>query len=193
MTPPPYITSQQSKWFKSVQEGLEQDTGRNLDDWILIAKACPEIKHKARLNWFKVQHGLGVNRASLVLNAAFKTGLGWDNPKALLEQLWKVSEDRFCYDHIETIAKSLGDDVIITPRKSFSAFSRRVQFAALRPTRSEIRLGLAVPLKEATGCVAPLSSDSWSDRLTAVRLIRDADDIDEDVRTLMRHAYSLSG
>ena len=193
MKTPPHITSQQNKWFKSVQEGLERDTGKSFGDWVKIAKTCPETKPKARLNWFKAQHGLGINRASLVLNAAFKTGLGWDNPDALLERLWKVPKSRSLYDQIEAIAKGLGDDVVVSPRKSFSAFSRRVQFAALRPTRSVIRLGLAVPLDDATDCVAPISSDSWSDRLTAVCLLKDAQDIDKQIKTLLRKAYLLSG
>lgn len=192
MTRPPYVTEQQNKWFQSVQAGLEADTGVKLEDWIAIAKTCPETKHKARLSWFKTTHGLGINRASLVLSAAFNTGLGWDNPNALLENLWKTPETRAVYDAVEEIAKSLGNDVVIGARKSFSSFSRRVQFAALRPTRLGIRLGLAIPLESTPDLSPPLSSDSWSDRLTAVRLLHNVQEIDDGVTLYIRQAYELS-
>lgn len=192
MTNPPYVTAQQSKWFESVQKGLEQETDKSLEYWTKVAKACPETKHKARLNWFKSEHGLGINRASLVLGAAFNTGLGWDKPDALLDQLWKIPETRVVYDRVQIIVKNFGDDVVIGARKSFTAFSRRVQFAALRPTRAGVRLGLAIPLKDVDNCTAPLSSDSWSDRLTAVRLLGDASGIEQDVEALLRRAYELS-
>ena len=192
MTKPPYVTSQQNKWFKSVQLGLETETKKSLEDWIKIAKTCPETKHKARLEWFKSKHDLGINRASLILGATFKTGLGWDNPDALLDQLWKTPETRAIYDQVESIAKELGDDVIVAARKNFSAFSRRVQFAALRPTRSGVRLGLAIPLADAPILTAPLSSDSWSDRLTAVQILVTLEDVDYVVMDHLKAAYARS-
>lgn len=192
MTKPPYVTTQQNQWFESVQAGLEKDTQKSLDEWIKIAKTCPETKHKARLDWFRSNHGLGINRASLILSATFKTGLGWDNPSALLDNLWKTPESRAIYDQVETIAKSLGDDVVTTPRKTFAAFSRRVQFAALRPSRSGVRLGLALPLADSPNLAKPLSSDSWSDRLTAVQVLSGLDDIDEAVLNRLGKAYVRS-
>ncbi len=193
MTKPPYVTSQQNKWFKSVQLGLENETKKSLEDWIKIAKTCPETKHKARLEWFKSNHGLGINRASLILGATFKTGLGWDNPNALLDQLWKTPESRAIYDRVESIAKELGGDVIVAARKNFSAFSRRVQFAALRPTRAGVRLGLAIPLAPAPNLTAPLSSDGWSDRLTAVQILTTLENVDGAVRDRLKEAYVKSG
>jgi len=193
MTKPPYVSAQQNKWFESVQAGLEKETQKSLDEWIKIAKACPETKHKARLDWFKARHNLGINRASLILSATFKTGLGWDNPNALLDNLWKTPEARAIYDQVEAIAIGLGEDVIVTVRKTFSAFSRRVQFAALRPTRLGVRLGLALPLANAPNLVKPLTSDSWSDRLTAVHLLTDLDDVDEAVLSCLSEAYARSG
>lgn len=192
MTKPPYVTSQQNKWFKSVQTGLETETKKSLEDWIKIAKTCPETKQKARLVWFKSKHGLGINRASLILGATFKTGLGWDNPDALLDQLWKTPETRAIYDQVESFSKELGDDVIVAARKNFSAFSRRVQFAALRPTRAGVRLGLAIPLADAPNLTAPLSSDSWSDRLTAVQILVAVEDVDNVVMDHLKAGYARS-
>ena len=68
---PATLTKQQLKWFASVREGLERDTGRTLAAWVEIARACPETRHRARLSWMKTVYGLGQNRASVVLAEAF--------------------------------------------------------------------------------------------------------------------------
>ena len=46
-----HLTERQRKWFESVRSGLERDTGKSLDEWVKIARTCPETKHRARLKW----------------------------------------------------------------------------------------------------------------------------------------------
>lgn len=191
MTNPNYVTPKQENWFTKVREGLEKDTGKALAEWIEIARACPESSHNKRLRWFKDVHGIGINRASVILSAAFETGLGWDNPEALIDQLWKTPELRAIYDAIEAYATSLGDDVVVGPRKTFSGFSRQYQFAAARPVRGKVRLGLAVDPTE-HNLERAKSSDSWSDRVAAVVVVSSITDINKVVKSLMRSAWETS-
>ena len=99
------LTPRQQKWFASVRESLERETVRSLEDWVAIARTCPETKPRARLAWFKAEHGLGQNRASYVLSVAFPSDLPtWDNPD--------VSRMYF-----EALKWSLGlTDADVTPR-----------------------------------------------------------------------------
>lgn len=191
MTTPKHVTPKQANWFAKVREGLEQETGRTLEEWIEIARSCPETSHKKRLGWFKEVHGVGLNRASTILGAAFETGLGWDNPDGLLDHLWKTPELREIYDAIENYAKSLSDDVIVGPRKTFSGFSRKYQFAAARPVRGKVRLGIAVDPEE-HGLEKSKASDSWSDRLTSVIIVSSPDEINEQVKSLIQSAWKAS-
>lgn len=191
MTTPKYVTPKQANWFSKIREGLEQDTGKNLDEWIAIAQACPESTHSKRLKWFKEVHGIGLNRASTIIGAAFETGLGWDNPDGLLDNLWKTPELRATYDAIEVYVKSLGDDVIVGPRKTFSGFSRKYQFAAARPVRGKVRLGLAVDPDE-HNLEKAKTSDSWSDRLTSVIIVSSPEEIDEHIKSLIHSAWEAS-
>lgn len=191
MTNPKYVTPKQENWFAKVREGLETDTGRSFDEWILIAKSCPENSHRNRLAWFKSVHGIGLNRASTILGAAFETGLGWDNPDALLDRLWKTPELRAIYDAIEVCAMSFSDDVIAGPRKSFSGFSRQYQFAAARPVRGSVRLGLAIDPVE-YNLEQSKSSDSWSDRLGSVIILSSAEAVNKDVKSKIKSAWEAS-
>ncbi|MBV8593629.1 MAG: DUF4287 domain-containing protein, partial [Caulobacteraceae bacterium] len=45
------LTERQRKWFDSVRTSLERDTGRTLEEWVAIARTCPEIQPRARLKW----------------------------------------------------------------------------------------------------------------------------------------------
>lgn len=191
MMEPPHVTPKQAKWFEKVREGLEQDTGKTLNEWISIAKTCPETTHKKRLKWFKDEHALGINRASTIIGAAFETGLGWDNPEGLLNALWKTQQGRAVYDAVEIYTKSLSHDTIVGPRKTFSGFSRKYQFAALRPYRGEVRLGLAVdPVVHDLQPTQP--NEGWSDRLKSAVTLATASDVNTNVKLLIRKAWQTS-
>ena len=85
----PGLTERQQKWFASVEASLERDTGKTLDEWVAIARTCPHDKPKARADWLREHHGLGVNRCAHVLSVAFPGAMGWDEPDALRTALWK--------------------------------------------------------------------------------------------------------
>lgn len=186
-----YVTSKQANWFAKVREGIEQETGKTIDEWIVIARDCPETAHRKRLAWFKEVHGLGINRASTILGAAFETGLGWDNPAALLDELWKKPELRATYDAIEAYVMSLDDGVVVGPRKTFSGFSRKFQFAAARPVRNIVRLGLAIDPKT-HGLEHAKKSDGWSERLTSVVLVSSPDEVNDSLKVLIKTAWEGS-
>jgi hypothetical protein len=97
------LTAQQQKWFASIREGLQRETGKSLAEWVEIAKACPETRPRARLKWFKDTHGLLQNRASYVLGEAFPSGEGWDEPVALRDALWRDPTQRAILDAVEWI------------------------------------------------------------------------------------------
>ena len=65
------LTEQQRKWFASITASMQEETGKTLDEWVEIARTSPETTHHKRVKWFKAEHGLGQNRASIVLMKAF--------------------------------------------------------------------------------------------------------------------------
>jgi len=160
------LTERQAKWFESVRQSLERDTGKTLAEWVEIARTCPETAHRARLKWFKETHGLLQNRASHVLGEAFPPTMSWREPEVLIEQLWTDPASRAIYETLDGKAMTL-EGAIRTARKGYTAWSRRVQFAAARPIKGgKVMLGLAVPPDAAAG-LGPRGSESWSERLHA--------------------------
>lgn len=113
----PSLSERQRKWFASVREGLQRDTGKSLEEWVNLARTCPETRHRARLKWFKETHGLLQNRASYVLSEAFDSGIHWDQPDALVEALWSDPAARVIYEAVDRAAMARGAS-IRTPRKA---------------------------------------------------------------------------
>ena len=158
------LTERQAKWFATIRDGLERETGKSLDEWVAIARTCPETKHRARLKWFKDTHGLLQNRASMVLSEAFESRMAWNEPEALIDSLWTDPASRAIFEAVRSAAKAL-PDTIETARKGYTAWSRKVQFAALRPRKGGgAILGLAVPPEDG---LKPAKNQGWSERLTA--------------------------
>ncbi|MFI4964993.1 MAG: DUF4287 domain-containing protein, partial [Caulobacterales bacterium] len=164
--PSPGLSPRQQKWFASVQASLQRDTGKTLEEWVAIARTCPETRPRARAEWLKTHHGLGVNRAAHVLSVAFPTEMGWDEPDKLKAALWSDPQSAAILEAVRAAATAL-PDVVIGQRKAFTAFSREFQFASVKPVKGgKAMLGLALTPDADPRLEAP-RNEGWSERLKA--------------------------
>jgi len=183
------MTAQQKAWMTSIKENLVKETGRTLDEWAAIARTCPETKHRARLGWFKEHHGLGQNRASVILNLAFPSETGWSEPDTLADTLWKDPTLRAIFEAVKAEIMTL-PDVVVGQRKTYSAFSRAFQFAAVRPDKGAALVGLAVEPDASLGLVAPKRT-VWSERLKSEARLNAVGDL-APLKTAIRQAWDAS-
>jgi hypothetical protein len=139
----------------------------------------------------KEHYGLGVNRASQVLSAAFPSDEGWDDPDKLREALWTDPASSAIHDAVERLARGL-PELVPTQRKGYSAWSRQFQFAALRPTKGGgARLGLAVDPSISPRLV-PAKKEGWSERLKAAIPVGSPAEIDAEIAALLKQAWERS-
>ncbi len=185
------LTEQQKKWMASVKATLESSTGKTIPQWVEIARACPETKPRARQAWLKEHHGLGQNYAMMVLHAAAEAdGVQLRDTGSFEETLWARPGDRAIFEAVKAVVSGF-PDLITGQRKSFSAWSRKFQFAAMRPAKGGVRLGLAVP-PDADPRLVPAKTEGWSERCTATLVLTDAGEVDAGVKALLRKAWELS-
>ena len=188
---PSGLTERQQKWFASVKAGLERDTGKSLEAWVAIARTCPETKPRARSAWLKEHHGLGINRAAQVLSAAFPSEGMWEDGDSLRAALWTEPGGLAILEAVEASIGEL-DGVVHGQRKGFSAWSRKVQFAALKPIRGGgAWLGLGVSSDADPRLLAP-KNEGWSERLGAKLRLDGPGDVDDRVRRLLRTAWEAA-
>jgi hypothetical protein len=185
------LTAQQQKWFASLRDGLERETGKSLAEWVEIAKTCPEITPRARLQWFKEVHGLLQNRASYVLGEAFPPEAGWRDPETLRSALWPDPAGRAIHDAISAAILRL-PHVVVGQRKTYSAWSNKHQFAAIRPIKGGgAMLGLALT-PDAGPALEPCKNESWSERLKSRMKLVSPADVTADVEALLSQAWARS-
>lgn len=186
-----HLTERQRKWFESVRAGLERDTGKSLKEWVAIAMTCPETKSRARLKWFKETHGLLQNRASFVLGEAFGSEMAWDQPDALVDALWADPGARAIYEALDAAAMRF-EGAIRTPRKGYTAWARTFQFAAAKPAKSSVLLGLAAAPDADPRLEPRASSPSWSERLPSQMRLSTVAEVDATVVDLLKRSWDRS-
>jgi hypothetical protein len=187
------LTERQKKWFASVEASLERDTGKTLDQWVAIARTCPHDRPKARADWLREHYGLGVNRAAHVLSVAFPSDeMAWDDAAGLRKALWKDPAAEAILRAIEAAVARLPSHVV-GQRKTYTAFSNKVQMAACRPLKGgQVLLGLAVPAGSDPRLSPRGKSESWGDRLKGQMTLTSADQVDASVDALLRQAWERS-
>jgi hypothetical protein len=184
------LTARQKQWFASVRANLEARTGRTLEAWVKIARGCPLEGKRERQAWLKAEHGLGQNHAMYVLGEAFPPdGPTWREPDALREALWSDPAARAILEAVEAAVAEL-PDLVRGQRKGFTAFSRRVQFAAVKPAKGGAALlGLAVAVEANPRLVAATGREGWSERLKAVVRLEGPGEVDAEIAGLLRRAW----
>ena len=188
----PHLTPRQAKWFASVQANLEKETGRSLAEWVAIARTCPETTPRARQAWLKERHGLLQNRAAYVLGEAFGRDTPWDDPDRLIDALWTDPASRAIFEAVRDAATAL-PDTVIGARKGFTAFSRKVQFAAMKPVKGGTAvLGLAVSPDADPILQARRKSEPLNERLLAIAPLDSVAAVDARVAALLKAAWERS-
>lgn len=186
-----HLTERQKKWFASVQAGLARDTGKSIDEWAAIARTCPETTPKKRTDWLREHHGLGVNRAAYVLSVAFPSAMSWDDAEGLRKALWTDPASIAILEAVETAVQRL-PDLVTGQRKGFTAWSRKVQFAAIRPLKGgKARIGLAVDPDTDARLEAP-RNEGWSERLKAAMTLEGPGQVDAGLEALLKKAWDRS-
>ena len=183
----------QRKWFATSMANFEKRTGKPLDEWVKIARTCPETGHRARLKWFKDNHGLLQNSASMVLHQAFPSedGMAWNDADKLRAALWTDPGSTAIFERVEQAVKAL-PDISNGQRKGYTAWSHKVQFVAVRPVKGgTARLGLAVD-PGASPRLVPAKNEGWSERLKASVNLASPADVDAEIEALLRQAWERS-
>lgn len=183
------MTERQKKWFATVQANFEAQTGKPVAAWLEILKGCPETTPGKQAAWLRSEHGIGVNHAAYILSCADGSGEpGWDDPDGLRAQLWKDPVSEAVLSALEALAAQI-EGVVVGQRKSFTSFSRSVQFAAVRPLKGgKALLGLKLEPETSARLAAPARRESWSERLTSVVELGAAAEVDDEIRRLFAAA-----
>ena len=185
---------------QTIIANLADTTGHSLPQWLKLVAAQKLDQRRAIMAWLKEAHGLGMSSAMLIAEAAtqdseslsaesyLRAAPGYVDalfagPKAALRPL---------YEDLLGIARALGEDVRVSPCKTFVPLYREHVFAQLKPgTRTRLDLGLALGGLKAKGRLIDTGGFAKKDRITHRIAISGVADIDEETRDWLARAYAL--
>ena len=176
---------------------LEEKTGKNLDQWIAIARSTGQSKHGEIVKILKETHGLGHGYANLVVHrlkagaTAAATGSAGETDPADEQYSGNKAGLRPIYDAVIRTVQSFGKDVEISPKKAYVSLRRSKQFALIQPTTKD-RVDLGVQLKGVPAAGRLEASGSFNAMVSHRVRLAAVEEVDAQVRGWLRQAYDAS-
>lgn len=179
------------QYVATLEANLEKATGKPLSHWVKVAKTCPHSKTRERLNWFRTEHGLGMSRAGLVLWRAFGAGtLGEEDPNKLVQGLFAKSfaDQRVIYEKVVAFATKLGSGTV-SPRKGYVALYRLKQYAAIKPSKRGLLVGLALKKYPKNASLIEIKNLGGGDRNRMAFVLGSVRDFNANVKQWLKAAF----
>ena len=176
----------------AVSASLAARTGRSLDEWVALVQASgidPLDQNTVR-RWLRSEHGVPQNSQWAIADAAARAA-GWERPSAAqyIDDQYSGAKAalRPIYDALAAAIGELGNDVTVEGRGTYTPFVRGRQFAAIAPaSRDRVDLGLRFTDPPPAARLQPASAPGQATHKVALRGV---DDVDDEVRHLLRVAY----
>jgi predicted transport protein len=180
----------------AVTDSMAERTGRSLEQWVALVagSGVDPLDQNAVRRWLREVHGVKQNSQWAIADAAARDA-GWVRPgvEEYVEAQYTGAKAalRPIFDAVRDAAEALGDDVVVEGRGTYVPFVRRRQFAAVAAaTATRIDLGLRLPEPPASTRLQPATAPGSATH--QVRLLT-VDDVDDEVRSLLRAAYEQNG
>jgi predicted transport protein len=178
--------------MSAVTDSMAERTGRSLEDWVaLVAESGVDpLDQNAVRRWLKDVHGVKQNSQWAIADAAARDA-GWVRPtvEEYVDGQYTGAKAalRPIFDALRRTALAFGDDVVLEGRGTYVPFVRRRQFAAVAaPTGTRVDLGLRLPDPPASARLEPAKAPGSATHRVQLHSV---DDVDDEVRRLLRAAY----
>lgn len=185
---------------QSIIAGMQEKTGRSLEDWLELVADDGPATEKERRAWLKAKHGLGMNYAGCIAEISMGKSDRF-TPAGYLRAAEQYVEQMFAgpkaglrpiYDALLAAGLKLGKDVRVCPCQTIVPLYRNHVFAQIKPaTRTRIDFGLALKDTKTPKRLIDTGGFAKKDRITRRIEISSLDNIDDEVRRWMKVAYDM--
>lgn len=180
--------------LKTMIDNLHKNTGKTLEEWIVIVQAQKLEKHGEMIKFLKAEHGLTHGFANMIAHKSRCSDAGSvDDKDSLIEAQYKGKE-HFSPLYEQLMAKILtfGKDIEIAPKKAYVSLRRKKQFAILQPaTKTRFEIGLNIKGQEGSGCLEAITKAN--SMCSHVIKLSGTADLNEEVFDWIKKAYHNAG
>lgn len=181
------------KGLQSMIKNLKEKTGKSLEDWVKIVNKTKLSKHGQIVKYLKTEQGLTHGYANLITHEALQSsnvqstdtdliGAQYSGDKANLKQL---------YDELIKQIKKFGNDVEISPKKTYVSLRRKKQFAIIQPS-TKTRLDVGINLKNADTTERLEKSGGFNQMVSHRVRLNAGDKVDLELIKWLNRAYEES-
>jgi hypothetical protein len=182
---------------------LKDETGRALEEWIVLVKKDGPKDEKSRRDWLIAKHKVGTRDAGWIAERAEGKGGDLDTPGLYLKNAVRYVEEQYAgpkgklrplYEELLNLGKSIGGDVKACPCRTIVPLYREHVFAQIKPTTNS-RIDLGFALTHYKGKLPKRLIDTGGlakkDRITHRIEITATEQIDGEVKKWLKTAYDL--
>jgi len=174
-------------------DNLKLNTGKSLDEWVMMVRSTGLEKHKEMLQYLQNEHGLTYGYANLVALTARGSGIAASSGEELLEEQYKGAKAamRPIYEALIDAVTAFGEDVEIAPKKTYVSLRRKRQFAIFQPT-TVTRMDVGINLKGVAPAGRLEASGSFNSMVTHRMRVTSAEEVDDELIAWLRQAYQAA-
>ncbi|MFC6102038.1 DUF5655 domain-containing protein [Olivibacter domesticus] len=175
---------------KTMLDNLYKNTGKTLEQWIIIVKQKNFAKHGEILKFLKEEHSFTHGFANLVALKSRGTDAGSvENKDELIAKQYKGKEHlKPLYDKLLTEILKFGKDIEVAPKNAYVSLRRKKQFAILQAaTKTRFEIGLNLKGQKPEGILEAINTPNamCSHKIN----LSDEKDITPEIINWLRAAY----
>lgn len=172
---------------------FKANTGKTLEEWVVIAKKCKLAKHGEIVSFLKADYQMGHGYANMVAqktlagDAAEPSGgdlvaAQYAGPKADLRPV---------YDALIAAVSKFGGDVDISPKKTYVSLRRSKQFGLIQPSTAT-RVDVGINLKGTPPAGRLEASGSFNSMVSHRVRLEGKAGVDKELIGWLKQAYDAS-
>ncbi|CAM2064587.1 DUF4287 domain-containing protein [Sulfidibacter corallicola] len=176
-------------------ENLQEKTGKTLEEWLAVTKTCGLEKHGQIVKWLKSEQGMTHGFASLVAHQ-YRASLEGSQPPAVenlvdLQYAGPKAGLRPIYDALVAKLAAFGDDLELSPKKSYVSLRRKKQFALVQPS-TKTRVDVGINLKGMAPEGRLEASGSFNQMVSHRVRLTEVGHVDDELMGWLQKAYELA-
>lgn len=172
-------------------DNLKKNTGKSLEEWIVIVQNKGFEKHGEILKFLKEEHAFTHGFANLVALKSRGTDAGSATNQDDLISNQYAGKEHFkpLYDKLMSEIQKFGNDIEIAPKNAYVSLRRKKQFAILQPaTKTRFEVGINLKGQEPKGKLEEIKS---ANAMCSHKInLTDIDSIDTEVINWIKTAYN---